>query len=265
MSRLPSLFLSHGSPTMALTDGPTERFLDKLGNQLARPKAVLCISAHYLAAEPTLSSGGAPATIHDFYGFPDALYDIDYPAQGDPVLAQRVADLLAKAGVPTHMDPLRGFDHGTWVPIGRMFPEADVPVVQLSLDPRQPPETHHNIGSLLRPLRDEGVLIIGSGGATHNLHQFVRAIPDAPPPDWVSDFDTWLHENLISGHHDELFDYRRRAPHAAKNHPTEEHLLPLYYALGAASPEEPRTRIHWAFSGGALSLAAYAFGDRPGD
>jgi len=257
---MPTLFVSHGAPTLAVEDGEAHRFLAGLGDRLDRPKAVLMISAHFESPVPTVTSAERPETIHDFGGFPRPLYEIEYPAQGDPDLANTVVGLLDQAGLKARTDPARGLDHGAWVPLLLMYPRADVPVVQLAIDPHRGPAYHLRLGELLRPLRDEGVLIIGSGGATHNLKMFFGAGHDDPVPEWVGAFSDWLEEAVSRDRRDDLIHYRARAPHAADNHPTEEHYLPLLTALGTSEPGEPASRIHTSHTYGALMMDAYRFG-----
>lgn len=260
VTRMPTLFVSHGAPTLAIEDGPAHQFLIDCGKTLGKPKAILMLSAHFEASIATVTMSQAPGTIHDFGGFPDALYDITYPARGDPGLALRVSDLLRAGGLSVRGDETRGLDHGAWVPLLLMYPDAGVPVVQLSIDPRRDPAHHFRLGTLLQPLRDEGVLIIASGGASHNLRHVFRSAPGEPTPEWVIEFREWLAETIENDQRDDLVHYRTRAPHAAMNHPTEEHFLPLLSALGATEAGESRQRIHVSETLGALAMDAYIFG-----
>lgn len=262
MAQLPTLFVSHGAPTLAIDDGPAHRFLKTFGESLGKPKAVLMLSAHFEAPTATLTGSASPGTIHDFWGFPDALYDISYPAPGNPTLAQRVSNLLSSADIETRIDEERGLDHGAWVPLSLMYPDADVPVVQLSIDARKGAEYHLRLGEVLQPLRDEGVLIIGSGGATHNLSHAIRAQSNEPLADWALSFRDWLAETVENGRRDDLAAYRAIAPDAVRNHPSDEHFLPLLCAMGATNPGEPRHRIHASATYGALAMDAYLFGTR---
>ena len=257
---MPTLFISHGAPTLASDASEAHRFLREYGKSLGKPQAIVVLSAHFLAPVATVTSGEKPQTIHDFGGFPAPLYEIVYPAPGDPALAETVTEMLAAGGLPAHADPERGFDHGAWVPLMLMYPDADVPVVQLSIDPSQPPEYHYQLGELLRPLREQGVLIIGSGGATHNLRAFFHAQDGDPAPDWVSAFADWLTDAVLNDRRDDLIHYRERAPHASRNHPTEEHYLPLLSAIGATNPGERHERIHTSLAYGVLTMDAYRFG-----
>ncbi len=260
MSTQPALFLSHGSPMMALEDGRARRFLASYAGALERPSAILIASAHWETATPRLTASAAPPTIHDFGGFPEALYRLRYPAPGDPALAQRAAALLRDAGFEAALDPQRGLDHGAWIPLQLLYPAADVPVVQLSLQPHLGAEHHYRMGVALRPLRDDGVLVIGSGSASHNLMALDRRAGDtATPPPWVDAFDQWVDEAVGAGDVAALLDWETRAPHAQHNHPSDEHFLPLFVALGAGVPGRPGTRIHHSHTYGALSMDAYAF------
>lgn len=259
-TRLPTLFVSHGAPTLAIDDSAAHQFLRSYGQHLGKPKAILMLSAHFEAPFATVTASLAPETVYDFWGFPKELYDITYPAPGDPDLAARIGTLMGDGGIPVQADATRGLDHGAWVPLSLMYPEADVPVVQLSIDPRQGPEYHFRLGELLRPLRDEGVLIVGSGGATHNLRGAFQSAPGAPTPEWVVEFREWLAETVKNDRRDDLVHYRERGPSAVQNHPTEEHFFPLLAAMGATQPYESRQRIHESETYGVLAMDAYMFG-----
>ncbi len=260
MPQLPTLFVSHGAPTLAIDDGPAHRFLMACGQSLGKPKAILVLSAHFEAPTATVTASASPEIIYDFRGFPEALYDITYPAPGDPALAHRVGDLFSEAGIATHMDEERGLDHGAWIPLSLMYPDADIPVVQLSIDSRKGAAYHLRLGEILRPLRDEGVLIVGSGGATHNLSHAIRAPQDAPLVDWAVTFREWLAEAVEDNRRNDLANFRDVAPDAIRNHPSDEHFLPLLCAMGGAEPGEPRRRIHASDTYGALAMDAYMFG-----
>lgn len=268
--RLPSLFLSHGSPMMALEPSPARDFLAGLGALFPRPRAILMVSAHHDAAyeggRATVTASPAPPTIHDFGGFPDELFAMRYPAPGDPALAGRVVDLLGTHGLQVTADPDRGLDHGAWVPLSLTYPDADIPVVQLSIASNASPEWHFALGQALAPLRDEGVLVIGSGSITHNLRALFSArLPiDAAAPDWVTAFTDWVAERMAAGAIDDLLHAVERAPHGRDNHPTMEHILPLFVAMGAgAGPDgmlpDPR-RLHASTTYGLLAMDVYAFG-----
>ena len=255
---LPSLFVSHGAPTLILENGPTCAFLRGLGGALGRPKAVVAVSAHWETTEPTVSAAKRPETIHDFTGFPDALYRMKYPAPGAPELAIRAATLLSQAGVASRVDAERGLDHGAWVPLMLMYPDAGVPVLQLSIQPHRDPAHHFAVGRALAPLRDDGILVLGSGGAVHNLRALSWNRHGAPEP-WAQDFDDWLMEKIDGGAGDELLAYRVHAAGAVQAHPRDEHLLPLFVALGAGGAAAVGKRINAGFEHGSLSMAAFSF------
>lgn len=255
----PAVFVSHGAPTLAIEQNDTVDFLKRLGGELGKPSAILCVSAHWNTEVPTVSGAERPETIHDFGGFPDELYRMRYPAPGAPGIAKRVQGLLGDAGLACTISPERGLDHGAWVPLRLMYPEADVPVTQLSVQPSLGAEHHLRLGRALTPLLEEGVLILATGSVTHNLSRIGRG--DAPP-EWAGEFDEWLSRKISDGALDELLDYRRLAPHAPLAHPTDEHLLPLFVAMGAGSGEAGvRGRgLHRGWTWGSLSMAAYGFG-----
>ena len=260
MATLPTLFVSHGSPMLALQDSPARRFLQALGKTLPRPKAIVVVSAHWeTAGGPAVSLARQPATIHDFGGFPRALFEMRYPAPGAPDTAERAAALLEAAGVPVGRSADRGLDHGAWVPLRLMYPDADIPVAQLSVVRGAGPAVHERIGRALAALREEGVLVLASGSLTHNLYEFRGQGVDAPVPDWVSGFEAWMKARLESSDRAALLDYREAAPFAVRNHPTDEHLLPLFVAMGAAGPDARATQLHSSFEHGILAMDAYAF------
>jgi 4,5-DOPA dioxygenase extradiol len=259
---LPALFVGHGAPTLPYEPGAARDFLAGLGERLPRPKAVLCISAHWCQAEPTVSMAAQPATIHDFYGFPPELYALRYPAPGAPEVAGRAAELREAAGLACRIDEARGLDHGAWVPMSLIYPQADVPVAQISVQPRLGPRHHVLLGQALAPLRAEGVLILASGGATHDLRRVGMYELDAEPPEDVRKFDAWLVDAVTKRCLQHLIEYRSRAPHAVRNHPSEEHFLPLFVALGAAldNGTAPEVEVlHRSYSHGILAMTAFAF------
>lgn len=259
MPPFPALFVSHGPPSLAIMDCPVRRFLEAYGRELGRPEAILVVSAHWETPAPRVSTAPAPATIHDFYGFPDALYRITYRAPGAPELAERAAALLEAAGLTAATDGERGLDHGAWTPLMLLYPEADVPATQLSIQTPLGPRHHQRLGEALRPLRDEGVLILGSGNVTHNLAWVQPRAPAAPALDKVGAFADWLATAVAEDRRDALLDYRRRAPFAAENHPSEDHFLPFFAALGAATPGRAGRRLHASTLHAALAMDAYAF------
>lgn len=248
-----SLFISHGAPTLPLSRLPAREFLAGLGASLPRPRAVVVVSPHWLTRERAVKSPPRFTTWHDFSGFPDELYDLEYEAPGDARLRDRVRDLLGKAGagaVPS--DDLR-LDHGAWVPLLLMYPKADVPVVQVSAT-MDTPRDYFELGRALKPLAAEDVLLIGSGGLVHNLREV--EFDSADVPDWAQGFADWTAERLETGDWEALCDYRSRAPLAARAHPTEDHFLPLFFAGGAGAAA---SRLHDTFAHGGLSMATYGF------
>lgn len=262
MSRLPTLYVTHGSPTLIIDDCPARDFLAGLGAQLPRPSAIVCVSPHWEATRAVVSAVPRPETIHDFMGFPRPLYELRYPVPGAPTLAGRIAGLLHKAGISCIIDPLRGLDHGAWVPLKLMYPEADIPVLQVSVQTPLGPTHHIAMGKALAPLRDEGVLIVGSGSATHNLRDFRGASAvDDPPKDYVKPFDDWLVKTVEAGDGAALADYER-APEARRNHPTAEHFLPIFVPFGAAlAAGEPKGRtLHRSVTFGIIAMTAFAWG-----
>lgn len=259
MTLLPSLFVSHGAPDLALSDHPAARFLAQLGAALPRPRAILVISAHWeRPAAPAITTSPAPATIHDFAGWPRELYTLRYPAPGAPWLAERVAGLLGAAGLPLAADPVRGLDHGAWVPLRLGWPAADIPVAELSLIRGGDAAAHLALGRALAPLRGEGVLVLGSGAAVHNLGAL--APEGTTPPVWAQAFDRWLAEALAAGNHEALCRFPEAPREARAAHPTPEHLMPLFVALGAGGKDAGAVRLHDSWSYGSLAMAAYAFG-----
>jgi len=256
---LPTVFLSHGSPTTPLEDIPARRFWAELGARYRGVKAVLCISAHWETRVPTVGAAVTPGTIHDFYGFPAELYRIRYPAPGAPKLASRVSALLNGAGIPCEADPERGLDHGAWVPLLMMFPKADVPVVQLSIQNHLDPGRHLALGRAIEPLRHEGIMIMGSGGAVHPLG-YADWDPYSGKTDrWAMDFDKWLTRTVTSGNNQGLVRYREVAPYPERAHPRPDHYLPLVSAFGAAGPGASGRMIHHSWYMGDLCMAAYEF------
>jgi 4,5-DOPA dioxygenase extradiol len=250
------LFLSHGAPTLPLEDVAARHFLEGLAATMPRPAAILVVSAHWETSIPTVNAVQHNQTIHDFAGFPEELYRLSYPAPGAPELAERVVDLLNEAGLPAATDTTRGLDHGAWV---LAWPDADIPVLQLSVQSQLGPGHHLEVGRAIAPLAEEGVLIIASGSFTHDLSSW-RGQAGMAEPEWVTGFADWFDLSLREGRTCDLLAYRRLAPHAERNHPTEEHLLPLFVALGAAGSDAPVQRLHASNTYGVLRMDAYAFG-----
>ena len=253
------LFLSHGAPTLPFEDVAARYFLNGLAAHSSRPRAIIMVSAHWETHIPMVNSVVTNATIHDFSGFPAELYAVKYPAPGSPDLADIVSDLIASAGLSVKIDYHRGLDHGAWVPLMLAWPDADIPVMQLSVQSLLGPGHHLQLGRALAPLTREGVLIIGSGSFTHDLSSW-RDQEGMTEPDWVTAFADWFDTALTAGRTCDLLAYRALAPHAKRNHPTEEHLLPLFVALGAAGPDAVAQRLHASRTYGVLRMDAYSFG-----
>jgi 4,5-DOPA dioxygenase extradiol len=240
---------------LLLQPGATGAAWQRLADTLPRPQAILAVSAHWTTRAAAVSAAPRPATIHDFYGFPDALYDLDYPAPGAPALAERVTGLVPGIAV----DARRGLDHGAWAPLSLMYPTADIPVVQLSVMPGAEASAHFEIGRRLAPLAREGVLVLGSGSLTHNLYDLVPDAADGTALPHVAEFSDWFAERLADGDAPALLDWERRAPHARRAHPTPEHLLPLFVALGAAGDAARARAVHRGYQLGALAMDAWRF------
>lgn len=256
---MPTLFISHGVPDLELTRPPVATFLAELSQIIPRPKTILCVSAHWDTVQPTLGGASQPDLIYDFFGFPQELGAMKYPVGGNPGLANEVQRALSVEGIDTLVEPQRGLDHGAWVPLRLMYPAADIPVVQLSVQSKLQPAHHLTLGRLLRPLREQNVLILGSGGATHNLGEFGRHSINAQPVDKAIEFDQWLEGCISNGNENDLLQYIERGPHAQWNHPTVEHFLPLFVPLGASAGTRGQ-RLHKSFTYGVLSMAAYGWG-----
>jgi 4,5-DOPA dioxygenase extradiol len=234
VSRLPALFVGHGSPMNAIEDNPWNRAWRSAAASVPRPKGVLCISAHWETDGAAVTAGDRPETIHDFSGFPPALFAVRYAAPGDPALARRVAERLAPESVA--LDPARGLDHGAWSILRVMYPEADVPVVQLGLDSRRPGSFHYDLARRLAPLREEGVLLLASGNVVHNLRRFDWGTTE--PLDWAARFDAEVKARIRSRDHAALLDPHALSPEGRLAVPTPEHYLPLLYLLAVQSPDE---------------------------
>ncbi len=260
MNPLPTLFVPHGAPTFALRPGPAGAALAHIGASLPRPRAVVMISPHWDTAEPEVGTAEKLETVHDFYGFPAELYDIDYPATGCPEAAREVAAALKAAGLPVREAPAQGLDHGAWIPLRLMYPDADVPVVPLSLQSRLGVAGAYRLGQALAPLAAQGFLVIASGNVTHNLGDYrIARMNGGEGLDYVRDFPAWLTDRLQQHDLDALLDYRRQAPQAVRAHPSDEHLQPLYVALGAAGSGARVEHLHTGISDYVLAMDAYAF------
>lgn len=267
-NRLPSIFVSHGSPMTALEPGAAGAFMQALGPRIAatfgRPKAILAVSAHTAARAPVLLAGARHEAVYDFGGFDPKLYTLRYDAPGAPALAERVAALMGKAGLPVHLSPEGGLDHGNWTPLRYMFPDADIPILPLAFVPSQSPAQQFALGAALAPLADDGVLVLASGSITHNLRRVfstgMRGPVDAPEIAESRAFRDWMFDRSAARDWEALFDYRAQAPHAVDMHPTDEHLLPWYVAAGAGGREAVPHRLHDSVTYGCLGMDAYAFG-----
>lgn len=259
MNSFPSVFISHGAPDLLLHPSRALDFFKQFASKFGKSEAILVISAHWLSQRSVVSAAPQPRTIHDFGGFPAELYQMQYPAPGAPMLAAQVKQSLEQAGFPVEINPDRGLDHGAWSPLMLMYPDADVPVTQLSIQPYADTDYHLRLGRALAPLREAGVLILGSGSITHNLEFFGGRSFDAESPEWAVQFDQWLAETIAQPDIDALLNYRQKAPYAVQNHPTDEHFLPLFVALGAGGTTPRVTQLHSSFTYGSISMAAYAF------
>lgn len=258
MQTLPAVFVSHGSPMHALQPGAVRSVWQGIAQRLPRPKAIVMSSAHWEADAPAVTGAQKPETIHDFYNFPKPLYEIQYPASGAPELALRIKNLLEKSKLATTVDPQRGLDHGAWSPLLHMYPAADIPVIQVSVQPQLGPRHHVEIGRALAPLAGEGILLFGSGHMTHNLRDMDRAGSGAIAP-YAREFQAWTNDRIQAGDIESLVNYRRLAPHGVRAHPTDEHFLPLFFALGAAPEKFKAERLHDGIEMGALAMDAYLF------
>jgi 4,5-DOPA dioxygenase extradiol len=254
----PALFLSHGAPTLALANTLFTHTWAELAVVLGRPEAILVVSAHWDTPFPAVSAAPRLQTIHDFSGFPEALHRVRYEPPGAPALASRVGELLGAIGQRPAVDPARGIDHGGWVPLRWMYPDADIPVTQLSVQSALGARHHLGIGRALAALREEGVLVLGSGGIVHNLGELDWSGGGSPPMPWAAAFAEWMANRVEAGADDELADYRALAPDAARAHPGEDHLVPFFVALGAGGA--PARRMNLGFDMGSLGMDCYAFG-----
>lgn len=254
----PALFVPHGAPTFALRPGAAGAALSACTRHLQRPRAIVIVSAHWDTRVPTVGVADRLETIYDFWGFPDALYQIRYPASGCREAAEEVIAALEVAGLGAEADSHRGLDHGAWVPLRLMFPDADVPVIPVSLQSRGGTAQAYRLGQALKPLREKGFLIIGSGSITHNLRDFQMAsLMSGETPPYVREFADWIAENIAQGNVEDLLNYRELAPEAQRAHPTDEHLLPLFVALGAGGGKSKR--MHAGIDDYVIAMDAYSF------
>jgi len=258
MTLMPALFFGHGNPMNALLrNGYTERWT-AIGTNLPRPKAILCVSAHWYVPGAAVTVNTAPRTIHDFGGFPRELYEVQYPAPGDPDLARRVQKLLAPLAV--ELDERWGLDHGTWSVLCHVYPKADIPIVQLSIDETKPASFHYEIGQRLAPLREEGILIVGSGNLVHNLHTYAWGRHAVDPFEWAVRFEREARGLLLSGDHKPLIHYERLGRDATLSVPTPDHYLPLLYVIGSGASKEPLTFPVEGVDGGSISMLTVQLG-----
>lgn len=258
MNKAPVFFLSHGAPDFALEPGVPGARLRSIGQRLPELEALIVVSAHWQTHDIHVMTTPKPDTIHDFRGFDPALYDIRYPAPGHPEAARSAAKLLRDAGFTVHEDARRGLDHGAWVPLLHLRPDADIPVIQVSLPVDADTRTALRMGQALAPLRRQGMAIVGSGSLTHNLYEALGHTPQAP--EHAEAFGQWVRETLTSGNIEALVSYRQHAPAAERNHPTEEHFLPLLVAAGATEADEPVTSIDGEMRYGVLLMDSWAWG-----
>lgn len=262
MTTQPALFLSHGAPTFALEPGAAGAQLGALGRALRKPVAVVIVSPHWQTRGVEIGAASQPETVHDFGGFPSALYRIRYPAPGAPDVARRVQQALGDAGIQASLNERHGLDHGAWVPLMHLFPDADVPVVQVSMPVDLDAAKAHDLGRGLAALAQEDVLVIGSGSLTHNLYEF-RTGP-AEEAAYAREFSLWVRQAVVEGDRDRLVATLERAPHARRAHPTPEHFLPLLVALGAAQDVLPATVLDGGIRHGVLAMESYVFGAQVG-
>ena len=260
MSTQPSLFVSHGAPTFAVEPGLAGAQLRALGRALGKPKAIVIVSPHWMTRGVEITATERPETIHDFGGFPRALYALQYPAPGSPRLAARIREVLLAGGIAASLDAQRGLDHGAWVPLMHQYPDADVPVVQVSLPFDTDAGKAFALGRALAPLADEGVLIVGSGSLTHNLYEFRTG--EVREAAYAREFSEWVRQAVQDGDTQRLLETLERAPHAQRAHPTTEHFLPLLVAAGASREPTPATVLDGGIRHGVLAMESYVFGER---
>ena len=254
--RLPALFVGHGSPLNCVADNAFTRDMQRLGEELPRPRAVLVFLAHWLTSGSFVTAGDHPGTIHDFSGFPRELYELRYPAPGSPELAARVGELTGGVVVA---DEQRGLDHAAWMVLRNMYPAAELPVLEMSLDLTVSEREHYALGRRLAPLRDEGVLLMGSGNIVHNL-RLIDWSADANPADWAVEFDAWVEAAVRDGRHDDLIEYLGRGPKASLAAPTNDHYLPLLCSLALQQPGEKAETVHMSFQHSTVSMRCFQIG-----
>ena len=257
---MPAIFFGHGNPMNAILDNGFTAGWARIGREIPRPKAILSVSAHWYPPATLVTAVEKPRTIHDFGGFPRPLYEVKYPAAGDLALCARVRDLLAPIGVG--LDERWGLDHGTWSVLCRVFPDADVPVVQLSIDETQPASFHYEVGRRLAPLREEGVLVMGSGNLVHNLHAYAWGKQTQEPYEWAIRWEKKAREWMLAGNHQPLIDYERQGEDAMLSAPTPDHYLPILYVLGAQQKDDRVSFPVEGVDGGSVSMLTVVVGGR---
>ena len=255
---MPAIFVGHGNPLLTLSENTYTEAWAAMGRSIPRPKAVLAVSAHWYIRHCAVTVNTCPPTIHDFGGFPEELFQVEYPAPGNPEFARRVQELLSP--LPVRLAEDWGLDHGTWSVLRHVFPKADIPVIQLSIDRTQQPQFHFNLGRRLMPLREEGVLVIGSGNIVHNLAQYAWDGGTVPPFDWAARFDQHVLEALVRGDDTPLIDYKQFAGDALLSIPTPDHYLPFLYILGLRRKNEQVSIPVEGIEGGTMSMRAVRFG-----
>ncbi|HEX5057101.1 MAG TPA: 4,5-DOPA dioxygenase extradiol [Gammaproteobacteria bacterium] len=256
--KMPAIFFGHGNPLNALQENAYTRGWAEIGRSIPSPRAIVSISAHWYTRGPRVTSMSTPRTIHDFGGFPEALYEVQYPAPGDPILAHQLQKLLQP--VEVGLDAEWGLDHGTWSVLCHAFPLADIPVVQLSIDRTQPPAFHYALGRELAPLRHDGVLVMGSGNLVHNLHTYAWGRHPVEPFEWALRFEERFRELLLLADHEPLINYESLGPDARLSVPTPEHYLPLLYVLGLRAEDEAVSFPVQGIEGGSVSMLTVQIG-----
>ena len=262
MPPLPSLFVSHGAPTFGIEPGLAGAQLGVLSRLLGKPRAIVVVSPHWMTQVVEITATERPQTIHDFGGFPRALYDLQYPAPGAPSLALQIQRLLSASGIPAGLDDRRGLDHGAWVPLLHLYPNADIPSLQVSLPFDTDAQGAFALGQALAPLSHEGVLIIGSGSLTHNLYEFRMSVSEGDAAAYAEEFSAWIRQAVQAGDMTRLRKALEIAPHASRAHPTPEHFLPLLVAAGAAEVSTPATVLNGGIRHGVLAMESYVFGQQ---
>jgi 4,5-DOPA dioxygenase extradiol len=260
---LPSLFVAHGAPLLAIENNEYTQFLNSLGKELPRPKAIILFSAHWESPMQKVSNVEEFNTIYDFGGFPEALYRIKYPAKGNETITKEITELFTKQGVPFEVDTSRGLDHGAWVVLRMMYPDADIPVISMSVNPSLTPEEQYQIGRSLSSLREKDILIIASGGTVHNLGALRMVSNNQTVDSWAIDFDRWLEQQITNWDLESLFKYDTLAPNAEIAVPPygNEHFIPIFYAMGAADQEKSAKLLHRSYQYGNLSHSVWLFGE----